>query len=63
MAVERAMLSQTAPEQREELLKRVDEIEKAVIGVRIPSSFADEVYVLRAHINFVRNRLAQRVAA
>jgi len=63
MAVERALLSQAAPDQREELLKRVDEIEKSVISVRIPSSFADEVYVLRAHINFVRNRLAQRAAA
>ena len=63
MAVERAMLSQAAPEQREELLKRVDEIEKSIISVRMPSSYADEVYVLRAHINFVRNRLAQRAAA
>jgi hypothetical protein len=44
------------------LLKRVDEIEKAVIGVRIPSSFADEVYVLRAHVHFVRDRLAHRIA-
>lgn len=58
MAVERAMLSQAAPEEEEKLLKRVDEIEKSVISVRMPSSFADEVYVLRAHINFVRNRLA-----
>jgi TRAP-type uncharacterized transport system substrate-binding protein len=62
MAVERAMLSQAAPEQQEALLKRVDEIEKAVIGVRIPSSFADEVYVLRAHVNFVRNRLTRGTA-
>jgi hypothetical protein len=62
MAVERAMLSQAAPEQREELLKRVDEIEKAVINVRIPSRFADEVYVLREHIHFVRDRLARRIA-
>jgi NMT1-like family len=59
MAVERAMLSQAAPEEEEKLLKRIDEIEKSVISVRMPSSFADEVYVLRAHINFVRNRLAQ----
>jgi hypothetical protein len=58
MAVERAMLSQAAPEEEEKLLKRIDEIEKSVISVRMPSSFADEVYVLRAHINFVRNRLA-----
>mgnify|MGYP001599016621 CR=1 FL=1 len=59
MAVERAMLSQAAPEEQEKLLKRVDEIEKTVIGVKIPSSFADEVYVLRAHIHFVRDRLAR----
>jgi hypothetical protein len=63
MAVERAMLSQAAPEEQEKLLKRVDEIEKSIISVRMPSSYADEVYVLRAHINFVRNRLAQRAAA
>ena len=63
MAVERVMLSQASPEEHEKLLKRVDEIEKSIISVRMPSSFADEVYVLRAHINFVRNRLAQRVAA
>ena len=62
MAVERALLSQAAPEEQEKLLKRVDEIEKSVISVRMPSSFADEVYVLRAHINFVRNRLAQGIA-
>jgi TRAP-type uncharacterized transport system substrate-binding protein len=60
MAVERAMLSQAAPEEQEKLLKRIDEIEKSIISVRMPSSFADEVYVLRAHINFVRNRLAQK---
>jgi NMT1 family protein len=62
MAVERAMLSQAAPERREELLKRVDEIEKSVISVKIPSSFADELYVLRAHIHFVRNRLMGGIA-
>jgi len=41
------------------LLKRIDEIEKTIISVRMPSSFANEVYVLRAHINFVRDRLGQ----
>ena len=62
MAVERALLSQASPEQQEELLKRVDEIEKSVISVKIPSSFADELYVLRAHIHFVRNRLMGEIA-
>jgi hypothetical protein len=62
MAVERALLSEAAPEEQEKLLKRVDDIEKSIISVRMPSSFADEVYVLRAHINFVRNRLAHAKA-
>jgi TRAP-type uncharacterized transport system substrate-binding protein len=60
MAVERALLSQTAPEQREALLKRVDDIEKSVISVKMPSSFATEVYVLRSHIQFVRSQLGGR---
>ena len=59
MAVERAVLSQVTSEQREELLKRIDEIKKAVINLKIPSRFAEEVYVLRAHIRFVRNQLAR----
>jgi len=59
MALERAMLSETTPEQREELIKRVDEIEKSVIGIKIPASYADELYVLRQHIHFVRRRLAE----
>jgi hypothetical protein len=63
MAVERAMLSHAGPEQREALLKRVDDIEKSVISVKMPGSFADEVYVLRSHIHFVRNRLASGMAA
>ncbi|HYV63987.1 MAG TPA: TAXI family TRAP transporter solute-binding subunit [Bryobacteraceae bacterium] len=58
MALERAILEQTTPEQREELLKRVDEIENAVINNKIPGSHADALYVLRQHIHFVRGRLA-----
>lgn len=59
MALERAAFAQTTPEQRAELLERLDEIEKRVITGKLPGSFADEVYVLRQHINFVRNRLVQ----
>jgi hypothetical protein len=62
MAVERAMLSGATPEEQEKLLRRVDEIENSVISVKIPSSFADEMYVLRAHIHFVRDRLAREKA-
>jgi len=59
MALERAALSEPTPEQRAELLKQLDEIEKTVIEIKMPGAFADQVYVLRAHINFVRERLAR----
>jgi TRAP transporter TAXI family solute receptor len=57
MALERAAFSQTTPEQRKDLLKRLDEIEARVIGQKLPGAFADQVYLLRQHINFVRARL------
>jgi hypothetical protein len=57
MALERTILEQTTPEQREELLKRLDEIENSVINIKIPGSHADALYVLRQHIHFVRGRL------
>jgi hypothetical protein len=63
MALERATLETTTPEQREEMLKRVDDIERSVISVKIPGAFADELYVLRLHIQFVRNRLTGTATA
>ncbi len=59
IALERAALSQTTPEQRADLLKRLDQIEARVIGLKLPGSFADQVYLLRQHITFVRARLTQ----
>jgi hypothetical protein len=59
MALERAAFAQTTPEERAALLKRLDEIEKRVITGKLPGSFADQLYILRQHINFVRNQLAQ----
>lgn len=58
MAVERAMLAQPTPEQQAELLKRLDAIEQQVNSIRMPLPFADQFYVLRQHIIFVRERLA-----
>ena len=58
MALERAVI-QSSPEERPELLKRLDKIEERVIGLKLPGSFADQLYILRQHINFVRARLAQ----
>ncbi len=57
MALEREAFTQTTPEQRAELLKRLDEIEQHVITLKLPGSFADKLYVLRQHIAFVRGYL------
>jgi hypothetical protein len=59
MALERVAFGQTTAEERADLLKRLDEIEKRVITVKLPGSFADQVYVLRQHLHFVRNRIVQ----
>jgi hypothetical protein len=37
--------------------KRLDQIEARLIGLKLPGSFADQVYLLRQHITFVRARL------
>jgi hypothetical protein len=58
MALERAAMAQPTSEQRTELLKRLDDIENSVIALKMPRSFADQVYVLREHIHFVREQLA-----
>jgi NMT1-like family len=61
MAIERDMLQGTAPDKHEELReqihKRLDEIEDAVNTIKTPLSFADQLYVLREHVNMVRRRL------
>jgi hypothetical protein len=59
MALERAAFGQTTAEQRAELLKRLDEIEKRIVTVKLPASFADQLYVLRQHLHFVRNQILQ----
>jgi hypothetical protein len=59
MALERATLEPIESNDRAELMARLDEIEKSVISGKIPGSFADETFVLRQHIDFVRERLAQ----
>ncbi|MCA1857523.1 TAXI family TRAP transporter solute-binding subunit [Massilia oculi] len=42
---------------RAELLARLDEIEERVNHISIPLAYAEELYRLRSHINFVRERV------
>jgi len=57
MAVERESLRELSEERRAELLDRLAEIERAVIVRKMPGSHAEQAYVLRQHIAFVRERL------
>jgi TRAP-type uncharacterized transport system substrate-binding protein len=57
MAVERESLGALTEERRAELLDRLGEIEKSVITRKIPGSHAEQVYLLRQHIGFVRKNL------
>ena len=62
MTLERESQRLTSPEEARRMLERVDTIERAVINLRLPGQFADEAYILRQHINFVRARLASIAA-
>lgn len=63
MALERDMLAEPTPEQSAQLHKRLDVIEQHVNGIKMPLPFADQFYVLREHINFVRRRLGTSAGA
>ncbi|PUA18757.1 TAXI family TRAP transporter solute-binding subunit [Glaciimonas sp. PCH181] len=57
IALERGPVAHT-PEEHAEMLQRLDQIEEAVNRMKMPLAFADQFYVLREHIGFVRTRLA-----
>ena len=45
---------------RNELLARLDAIERSVFTSRVPASHAGQLYVLREHMGIVRARLSRR---
>lgn len=57
IALERGILEQTSPGDRQELLVRLDDIEAGVNRMKTPLAYANQFYVLREHIRFVRERL------
>jgi hypothetical protein len=58
MALERGSLGELSAEQRADLIDRLAQIEKSVIALRTPGSHAEPLYVLRQHMKFVRENLA-----
>ncbi|WP_133650376.1 TAXI family TRAP transporter solute-binding subunit [Paraburkholderia flava] len=59
IAIERGALSETSATERETLLDKLDSIEESVNGLKMPLAYADQFYVLREHIGFVRDRLSR----
>jgi TRAP transporter TAXI family solute receptor len=63
MAVEREALGPLSDERRRILLERLDEVERSVISHKMPGSIAEQVYILREHIHFVRKNMGRNEAA
>jgi TRAP-type uncharacterized transport system substrate-binding protein len=59
IAIERSALSEHSAAERASLIERLDAIEESVNGLKMPLAYADQFYVLREHIGFVRRRLTQ----
>lgn len=60
IAIERSALDESAcAQERTASLAKLNEIEGAVNRLKMPLAYADQFYVLREHIGFVRARLAQ----
>jgi TRAP transporter TAXI family solute receptor len=59
IALERSILAQPSPEERAQLLKRLDGIESEVNKMKMPLAYAEQFYVLRDHIKFVSDRYRQ----
>jgi TRAP-type uncharacterized transport system substrate-binding protein len=58
IALERASMADTSPAERRALVRRLDTIEESVNGMKMPLAYAEQFYVLREHIGFVRARLS-----
>jgi TRAP-type uncharacterized transport system substrate-binding protein len=63
LALERDILANPGPGKRQELMKKLDEIDRTTGAMKMPVYFADQFYVLREHIGWVRGRLTDDAAS
>jgi hypothetical protein len=63
LVLEHDLITHASSDKKEELFARLDRIEQAVNAMKMPASFAEQFYVLRGHIGFVRDRLIGKVQA
>ncbi len=57
LLVEQNAIKQEKTENQNGLARRIDEIESEVNKMKVPASYGEQFYMLRTHINFVRNKL------
>jgi len=57
MALERQSLGALSPPERAALSERLAEIERSVIKLKMPGSHAEQLYLLRQHLQFVHENL------
>ena len=57
LALDRELVRPNDAASREEMNARLERIAESVNKIKVPASFADQFYVLRQHIEFVRSRL------
>jgi len=58
MILEKNMAEPIVSGRGEELMRQLEQIERAVNKMKVPVSFAEQFYVLRGHIDFVRSKLS-----
>lgn len=62
VALERKFLAEPDPKKQAELRRYFDRIEESVYRMRIKGSYADQIYGLRGHIDYVRRLVGQKQA-
>jgi TRAP transporter TAXI family solute receptor len=61
--LEREAMGTLTDEQRQDLLRRLDELVEAVNKLKVPASLADQFYALRGYIKFVHGQLTTPLTA
>jgi TRAP-type uncharacterized transport system substrate-binding protein len=57
LILEEDLAAHINPEKRNELLERLNQIEETVSNLKVPASFADQLFTLRSYMGMVRERL------
>lgn len=60
MSIERQMLKGATSEEQANLVRRAEAIEKAVNELKMPVSYAEQLFVLRDHVRTVHQHLRDR---